>query len=176
MNYFPKINRWLIPEQILAQSINEMAIDGRMECEGTCFWLGQRVNSEATVSHLAILRGAGVRKSAFNVSIAAELMRELHDQAIARGLTLLAQVHSHSSECGVDMSATDHAYGVSVPFFLSIICPDYAQNNATKLLDCGIHICLPGKGYVRVRPEEVMDKIVQLPGLSATTLVAGGVV
>src|SRR2546422_785689 len=74
MNFFPKINRWRLPATVLAQSMAEMAIDGREGNEGTCFWLGRREDGEANVSHLVFLRGNGVRKSPLNVRVSAELM------------------------------------------------------------------------------------------------------
>ncbi len=174
MNYFPKINRWRLPEGSLKQSIAEMAIDGQKGDEGTCFWLGRRANGEAQVSHLVILRGGGVRKGPLNIQISAELMREMHAQAEALGLTLLGQIHSHSSRCGVDMSASDHAYGVSVPFFMSVICPDFAQNPSTTILDCGVHIFLPRVGYVRLSRKQVQQKLNLVPGMVTSTLVIGG--
>jgi hypothetical protein len=151
----------------------EMAIDGRDGNEGTCFWLGKRAKGEAEVSHLIFLRGDGIHKSPLNVRVSAELMREVHERAEALGLTLVGQIHSHSSLCGVDMSASDHAYGVSVPFFLSIICPDYAQDSGTTLLDCGVHVCLPGRGYVRLHRKEVKRKMILVSGLLASASVIG---
>lgn len=162
-----------MPATILEQSIAEMAVDGRNGNEGTCFWLGKRAKGEAEVSHLVFLRGNGIHKSPLNVRVSAELMREVHERAEALGLSLVAQIHSHSSFCGVDMSPSDHAYGISVPFFLSIICPDYAQNPATTLLDCGVHVCLPEGGYIRLQRGEVKRKMIFMPGLLAGITVIG---
>jgi len=152
----------------------EMAIDGQREHEGTCFWLGQRANGEAQVSHWVILRGSGVRKGPLNIQISAELMREMHERAEALGLTLLGQIHSHSSRCGVDMSASDHAYGVSVPFFMSVICPDFAQDSNTTIFDCGVHVFLPRMGYVRLSRKQVQQKLKLVPGMAGGTIVVGG--
>jgi hypothetical protein len=173
MNFFPKVNRWRLPASVLEQSIAEMAIDGRDGNEGTCFWLGKRAKGEAAVSHLVFLRGEGVHKSPLNVQVSAELMREVHERAEALDLMLVGQIHSHSGLCGVDMSASDHAYGVSVPYFLSIICPDYAQGPATTLLDCGLHVYLPERGYVRLLPREVKRKMILVPGLALDTSIIG---
>ena len=52
MNFFPKINRWIIPEAAVAGSFREMALDG-MQCnEGIVLWLGHRNNGQAEVTHL----------------------------------------------------------------------------------------------------------------------------
>lgn len=153
--------------------MTEMAMDGRNGNEGTCFWLGKRVNGEAEIGHVVFLRGSGIQKSPLNVRVSAELMRELHERAEALGLTLVGQIHSHSSLCGIDMSQSDHAYGISVPYFLSVICPSFAQDPATSLFDCGVHVCLPARGYVRLLQKEVKRKIILMPDLVAGTTLVG---
>jgi hypothetical protein len=173
MNFFPKVNRWFLPANLLEQSLAEMAIDGRQGNEGTCFWLGRRGGGKADVTHLVFLRGDGVRKSPLNVRVTEHLMREMHERAETLGLMLVGQIHSHGGCCGVDMSESDHAYGVSVPFFLSIICPDYAQNPRTTLLDCGVHVCLPRRGYVRLLQKEVQRKMILVPGKAAAASTVG---
>lgn len=159
MSYFPKIDRWLISNQLFLETLRELALDGQHGNEGTCFWLGRRTNQEAIVSQLVLLRGEGVWKAPLNVTVSASLLRKVHDEAILREVILLAQVHSHSAECGVDMSPTDHAYGVSVPYFLSIICPDYARGKRTTIQDCGVHVCIPRAGYVRLSDSEISQQI-----------------
>jgi hypothetical protein len=173
MSFFPKVNKWRLPGDLLRQSIDEMALDGRCGNEGTCLWLGNRARGEATVTHVVFLRGPGVQKSPVNVRLSAELMRLVHDRADAQHLTLLAQIHSHSRWSGVNMSPTDHAYGISVPFFLSVICPDYAQNPATRIGDCGVHVFLPGEGYMRLTERQLSRKLVEAPGCRAEVLIAG---
>lgn len=172
-DFFPKVNRWRLPGSLLQQSMADMAIDGRKGNEGTCFWLGKRAGGEAEVSQVVLLRGEGVRKSPMNVRVSPELMREVHELAEKLGLILVGQIHSHSGVCGVDMSPTDHAYGVSVPYFLSIICPDFAQNPATNLSDCGVHVCLPERGYVRLSTREMRRKVILEPGRAAGVSVIG---
>jgi hypothetical protein len=173
MNYFPRVSRWLLPVSVLEQSVAEMSIDGRDGNEGTCFWLGRRIDGDADVSHAVFLRGRGVRKSPLKVWVSPELMREVHEQADSLGLILVGQIHSHSSQCGVDMSASDHAYGVSVPFFLNVICPHYGQDPLTTIFDCGVHICRPRRRYVRLSRREVQRKIIMVPGGAAGTSVVG---
>lgn len=174
-DFFPKVNRWLCPSALLPRSLEELARDGKFGNEGTCFWLGQKLDSEAIISHLAILRTEGVEKHPFNVTVSAEAMRQLHDAISARNLILIAQVHSHSSACGVDMSPTDHAYGISVPFFLSVIVPHYAQRESTTIADCGVHVCLPDRGYVKLSRRETKKRIVQTPDKSLETIIIGEV-
>src|SRR5205807_2567168 len=160
MNYFPKIDRWIIPEQALERSRDEMASDGRDGNEGTSLWLGTKQAGEARITHIVFLRGAGVYKSPLNIQVTPELMREVHESAQAVGVILIGQIHSHSRRCGVDLSPTDHAYGIRVPYFLSIVWPDYAQGESTRISDCGVHVFLPNKGFDRLSQNEVTKQIV----------------
>jgi hypothetical protein len=162
MNYFPKINKWLIPKAALDRSREEMAQDGRVGNEGISLWLGTKERGEARLTHAVFLRGNGVRKSPFNIHIEPELMREVHEHAEAAGVILIGQIHSHSRYCGIDLSPTDHAYGIHVPYFLSIVCPDFAQTESTTIMDCGVHIFLPNRGYVRLAAKNISKQIIVL--------------
>jgi hypothetical protein len=42
MNYFPKIDNWHVPRDILAEALEEMGLDGVRGNEGICLWLGSR--------------------------------------------------------------------------------------------------------------------------------------
>src|SRR5690348_16213171 len=130
MNYFPQIDRWLIPKSALDESRKEMAQDGRRRNEGTCLWLGTRSDGVARITHVVFLRGPGVQKGPSNVQIDPELMRDVHEKAESVGRILIGQIHSHGHYYGVDFSPTDHRYGVRVPFFLSVVCPDFGQTES----------------------------------------------
>jgi hypothetical protein len=175
MNYFPKTNRWLIPEAALVRSREEMALDGRQGNEGTSLWLGTKLRGEARLTHLVFLRGAGIFKSPYNIQVTPELMREVHEKALAIGAILIGQIHSHHRHCGVDLSPTDHAYGIRVPYFLSVVHPEYAQTESTGISDCGVHVFLPKKGFVRLSDKEVAKQIVIDPKLSIEILIVGDI-
>jgi hypothetical protein len=174
MNYFPKINKWHIPRDVLQKSLEEMAVDGGRGNEGICLWLGDRNDDgNATITHMALLRGPGVVKSPANIQIAPELMREVHGIARENGLTLVGQIHSHGREYGVSLSYTDRKYGISVPYYLSLVAPDYGMNKATKIEDCGVHVFLPKKGYVRLGVKQVKKSVRTKAGRSVTILTIG---
>jgi len=171
MNYFPKIKKWLIPKAALNRSREEMAVDGRVGNEGISLWLGTKDRGEAHVTNIVFLRGKGIRKSPVNIYIEPELMREVHEQARAAGVILVGQIHSHSRYCGIDLSPTDHAYGIQVPYFLSVVCPNFAQTESTTIADCGVHIFLPDCGYVRLSQKEILKQIVILEEDEVKTLI-----
>lgn len=155
---YPRVSRWNVPQDLLRESLLEMRIDGRQGNEGICLWLGTRNEAEdaATISHLVKLRGTGVRKSPANIQIDPTLMREVHHAAQELDKILVGQIHSHDREYGVNLSYVDILYGISVPYYLSIVAPDYAQNDTTTWADCGSHIYLPGAGYRRINSSGVI--------------------
>ncbi len=159
MNFFPKVERWFVPEGLLSGSLAEMSQDGARGNEGICLWLGTREIEIARIQTLIKLRGPMVRKSPANIQIQPELMREVHHAAQELGLVLVAQIHSHGEYYGVDLSPVDLRYGISVPYFLSVVAPDYGMNPSTQWPDCGVHICLPGTGYVRLDNAEISKRI-----------------
>lgn len=154
--YFPRVDRWRVPPGVVRSSLEEMALDGETGDEGICLWLGD--NDEqggATISQLVRLRGPGIVKSPANIQIAPELMRQVHEVAQDLGVTLVGQIHSHAPWHGVSLSFVDRQYGISAPYYLSIVAPDYALNAETTLDDCGVHVFVAGSGYVRLTSDQV---------------------
>jgi hypothetical protein len=171
MNYFPTIRRWFIPEAAFHLSRQEMAQDGRLGNEGISLWLGTKAHGEARLTHLVFLRGDGVRRSPRNIQIAPELMHQVHDRAVAAGVILIGQIHSHGKDSGVNLSFTDKAYGVHVPHYLSVVCPEYAQNPFTTMAVCGVHVFLPERGYVRLSSAEARRRVLVIPEQPVETII-----
>jgi len=171
MSAYPKVSKWRVPESLLSESLAEMRIDGESGNEGICLWLGVRdeENESAVVSHLIRLRGPGIFKSFAQVQIQAELMREVHEAAKERERILIGQIHSHGTAYGVRLSYVDIRYGISVPYYLSVVAPHYALRPETGWEQCGIHVYLPTDGYVLVPSENVIIVDTSLP-LEALTV------
>lgn len=159
MTFFPPTNKWFIPFAALEESRLEMANQGERGNEGTCLWLGTKTDGHAHVSHIVLLRGDGIECHPANVIISPELMSEVHDRAIDLKLVLIGQIHTHSPLYGTDLSPVDHRYGVRAPYFLSVVCPDYGQRDATLMKECGIHVYFPDRGYGRLSPSEIESHI-----------------
>ncbi|SRR6266478_10093768 len=159
MNFFPKVETWSVPEALLPASLAEMSQDGARGNEGICLWLGTREDNIARIKTLVKLRGPRIHKSPANIQIEAELMRDVHQAAQELGSVLVAQIHSHAKYYGVDLSPVDLRYGISVPYFLSIVAPEYAMSPQTPWGDCGVHIFLPGRGYVRLSKTKIPKRI-----------------
>ena len=173
MSFFAPVNTWQIPETALVASFQEMARDGIRGVEGVALWLGRRGNGQAEVTHVIALRGPGVIKRADQLVIQPTLVNEVTDLAVELGLILVGQIHSHGELYGTDLSYADRTYGICVPYYLSLVAPDYALRPRTRLGDCGIHVFEPGHGFCRLSVAEIEQRL-QLIVTSVTVLTAGG--
>jgi len=173
MSYFPAIKKWIIPESAIIESFKEMARDGKSGNEGITLWLGKRSKEHAQVTHLVALRGPGIVKKPAVLIIEPDLFNSVTDITIAYNVALIGQIHSHGPWHGTDLSVTDIRYGLSVPFYLSIVAPDYALKTECDLSSCGVHIFDPGTGYRRLSPMEAQDRIQIIKGNKTPFLIIG---
>lgn len=157
--YFPPVEAWVLPMRAFQQSLQEMARDGREGNEGVALWLGRQSSTIAEITHVVGLRGSGVIKRPDQLHIASWLVNEVTRLAVALNLSLIGQIHSHGNEYAVDLSPTDRAYGIAVPYYLSVVAPDFGMNNSTQIAECGVHVFEPGLGYRRLPPIEIANRI-----------------
>lgn len=163
-SFFSSIETWRIPESALVDSMAEMAIDGISGNEGVALWLGHRRDGIAEVTHLVALRGAGIIKFPDFLRIESWLLNEVTDLAIDLELCLIGQIHSHGFGYPTDLSETDRTFGLAVPYFLSVVAPDYGLRSSIFLPDCGVHIFEPRTGFRRLDEAEVSQRILVFPG------------
>jgi proteasome lid subunit RPN8/RPN11 len=171
--YFPVVERWHLPESVLRDSITEMSRDGADGNEGVVLWLGRRENREARITHLVALRGPQIIKRPAQLIIHQSLFAEVTDLAIDLGISLIGQIHSHGPGYGTDLSVTDRMYGVSVPYYLSLVAPDYAMRPSISLLECGIHVLEPGRGFRRLSSTEVCSCVMLIRESCSPIMVVG---
>lgn len=157
--FFPMIQRWRIPALFFQQSLAEMAGDGAHGNEGVALWLGRREGPVAYLTQVVGVRGLDVMRLPDHLSLPATEVNAVADIAIRLGLSLLGQVHSHGPQHGVDLSWVDRAHGISVPWFLSVVVPDYAQRSTTSLFDCGVHVFELGSGFRRFEADELTARV-----------------
>lgn len=174
MKFFPPIQKWSIPVCAWEASLEELAFDGQIGREGIAMWLGRRLAGIASISHVALLRGSGVRKRRYLIEIDAGLVNDLTDAALERNVVLLGQIHSHAPECSTDLSHADRQFGISVPSYLSVVAPEFALRSPTGLADCGFHVFDPPFGFRRLDLAEAEQRfsIVAAPDLE--TFIVGG--
>jgi len=172
MTHFPAVNKWIIPQSAITDSLREMASDGLKGNEGVTLWLGNRVNNQAQISHLVALRGQGIVKQPLLLVIRPSLLNKVTDLTIKYGVALIGQIHSHYGQ-NTDLSITDKTYGVAVPYYLSVVAPYFALRSDLSIMDFGFHVFEPGKGYRRMARKEILNRIqivqdLKLPFLTVT--------
>jgi hypothetical protein len=158
---------------VFTESLAEMGCDGMHGNEGVAMWLGRYDDTAAIVTHVGILRGPHVRKKPALLMIGSELINDLTDLAVASGVRLIGQIHSHGSRYGTHLSKTDRRYGVAVPGMLSLVAPNYAMRPGTRLDECGVHLFRPGQGWIRFTVEEVRMRCLLFDDGAAKILTAG---
>ena len=170
--YFTQIRLWRIPQAAIEDSLDEMALDGAKGTEGIVLWLGKDNDDIAEITHLIRLRGSLVVKRKEYINIHSALLNDVADIAIERGLRLLGQVYSHPPGYSVDLSPTDRMYGIQVPFYLSLVAPDFARTRV-PVQNWGVHIYTAEAGYLRVDQEQTRHCLQITDGLRPPIFTVG---
>ena len=174
MSYFPKVERWLIPKSALSSSFREMALDGVCGNEGIALWLGRRIGGRADITHVVALRGPGVIRKPNLLRISDDLMNDVTDLAIEHSVSLVGQIHSHGTGYGINLSPTDRMYGISVPYYLSLVAPHFGSRPKTPIGKCGVHVFEPGgAGFRRLPPDEANRRLEVISGPATPVLLVG---
>lgn len=171
-SFFSMTTHWSLPQTALTDSFEEMSIDGRQGNEGIVLWLGRDDASMAEVTHLVKLRGPMIRKKPDQIHIDAALFNDVADLAIKYKVRLLGQIHSHGPDYPLDLSETDRTYGLQVPYYLSLVAPDYGMSRV-PITSCGVHIFIPDMGYVRLKSSVLSEAITITDGAHLPFLEAG---
>lgn len=171
---FPQIQGWHLPEAAFQQSLTEMARDGAEGNEGIALWLGRRRAGIAEVTHVALLRGSGVVKRPAHIRLGADLLNDLTDLTIELGAALVGQIHTHGPGWSLDLSPTDRTYGPAVPWYVSVVAPDYALRSGIRFEECAVHVFEPGAGYRRLGIMETSERVRLFPGAPVEVVTVGG--
>lgn len=171
--FFPEVRRWVIPTGALEASFAEMRTDGALRgTEGIALWLGRR-DVDATITNVVLLRGPGIVRQPDFVQISDALLNDVTDEAIRLGAQLVGQIHSHGPLAGANLSWIDKTGGVRVPFYLSVVAPDYAAG-APNIATCGAHLFEPRGAWRRMTDTELADRVVITTGTIDVITVVGG--
>jgi len=101
------------------------------------------------------------------------LLNEVADVALQLSVSLIGQIHTHGSGYDIDLSRTDRARGIAVPYFLSVVAPDYGLRSDIGIADCGVHVFEPGLGYRRLSTREVEQRVQVVSGSPPPLLLIG---
>jgi hypothetical protein len=170
--FFPAVNRWVIPTGAIEVSFTEMRADGEVRgTEGIALWLGRR-DDDAVITCVVLLRGPGIVREPDFVQISDALMNDVTDEAIRVGAQLVGQVHSHGPLASTNLSKIDQTGGVRVPFYLSAVAADYAAGRP-DLASCAVHVFEPSGSWRWMTAAEVTDRIAVVPGTVDVITVGG---
>lgn len=159
---------WVLPEDLLQQSISIMRPHGAIGNEGLALWLGKTNGSAIQITHLIEVTGPGFNTSPLYMSLSMRAMSKLTDLAEQLDRYLAGQIHSHPRTF-TDLSELDKTQGIRVPNYLSVVCPHYAQRSTTALGECGIHV-FEGGGY-RSMSRSVAEHRIKISANRVTKLI-----
>ncbi|HEX8459354.1 MAG TPA: Mov34/MPN/PAD-1 family protein [Pyrinomonadaceae bacterium] len=153
------VNRVIVPRLCVEEAHAHLALVGRQGFEGFALWAGALEGDVFRVSDTIIPEQKGLR-SDLGVCVSVD-GRELHRINVwlhSRGLTLVAQLHSHPTEAY--HSDTDDTYPIATTTgSLSLVVPDFAVA-PFSLEDCAIYRLLPPLSWVELSPEDAARLIV----------------
>ncbi|MES2522551.1 MAG: hypothetical protein V4617_07640 [Gemmatimonadota bacterium] len=153
--------RWVVPQTALDRSYDELAADGARGREGIALWAGTAAHDAhgqtVCVTHVLLLRGAGVERGPGYIGVSPELLNDVTDVLAALGgdVYLVGQIHGHPPRASTDLSEVDVAYGIRTPGFLSVVAPNYGMARVARLAECGVHVFDPRTGWQRVKSADL---------------------
>ena len=159
MSAYEPVERWKVPGDLLARSLDLMRPDGADGCEGIGLWLGIAESAKVTITHLIEIPSIWVEKQPYFLRINELAFDAVGDVCDRDGCYLVGQIHSHPGTF-VDLSFADREYGIQAPYFLSVVAPHYAQQHGTRWGDCGVHQFLSDVGFRRLTAAEVQSRVI----------------
>lgn len=156
----PWPERYYINSAVIEKTYAHLKREGMKPTEGLVYWAGWYLNNVCLVTSLLVPSGfsryGGVCVPTQEMVRIARLMRGFD-------LFIVAQVHTHPGDHG--HSGGDDVNAVSsVPGFLSIVVPNFAQAATLRLEDCYLHRYL-GKGRWRELPSAESKRLIQVDPL-----------
>lgn len=159
-DFFPVVKTWELLADVLPTSYTEMARDGRLDREGIAMWGGTRGADEtARIEAVVLLRGPGVQRHRQFIRISSDLMNEVTDVLDSYSLSLVGQIHAHPPSSSTALSETDIRNGIAVPYYLSVVAPNYASSARPNLDECAAHLYESRSGWRRFDVTEAQERL-----------------
>jgi hypothetical protein len=155
---FLDLDRVLVPWSLALAANDHLRTVGRRGCEGFALWAGRREGDEFRVVETVIPAQQGLRSpNGVCVTVDREELFRLNVYLYERGLTLIAQLHSHPGQAY--HSETDDTFPIATTAgAFSLVIPDFAVQPFT-LNNCATYRLIPGRGWVEIDPLVVRDLI-----------------
>lgn len=148
---------WHLPQNLLAESVDVMRPHGAAGNEGLALWFGTANDEDAQITHVVEVFGEGFRNHPLFMQLSLTAMASLTDLADSLNICLIGQIHSHPG-LFIDLSALDIAHGIRSPFYLSLVCPYYAQRDIRNYSECGVHV-FENDRYRRLSANEIQRRL-----------------
>lgn len=145
--YFSRIERFILPQALLDQTLQSLRAEGMYQVESLVFWAGTIDARTATVTHLLVPKGKGVFQHPLQIRVTEEIMAALFDVLNPPDLILLGQVHTHLGEAF--HSHADDRYSLDTPGFLSLVVPFGGRDSVEAWKKWAFYECT---GSGRFRP------------------------
>ena len=152
----PFIKKILISKEMFDSTIEILRKRGMQREEGLVLW-GGLITDDWTEARVvkSIVHEAGHWGGGVNLDY--KTLLTISDYLNARGLVLIAQVHTHPRDfghsCGDEKTPTSHRYG-----FISIVVPDYALYDHQDLSKSYVYEYLGGTSWRLLGNGDVASK------------------
>jgi proteasome lid subunit RPN8/RPN11 len=120
MTPYPPIERWLVPEAALDETLEAVVPASFLGNESGSFLLGRRERT-ARMTVVVLPRGRGVEETPWYWRVGAEVYGQISSWAKPRGLSLLAILHTHLHGVPARLSRADRTRSVRAPGVLAVV-------------------------------------------------------
>jgi hypothetical protein len=160
-----EVGRYILPTSILDVTRHHLRLHGDASAEAALCWAGTVHGEDAFITTALLFTNAS---SYGAVHVSPEQTGLLYAHCHARGLTLLAQVHSHPSQAF--HSPTDEkSPHSSVKGFLSVVIPNFGRCSFAEFTDWAVFEQTAYEAWAEWTSEQkrirlqVIDSVVAIP-------------
>ena len=154
---------YFVNESVLQATHSHLKGEGRKLLEGLVYWLGWYSEESCIVNSVLVPRGNSRHRG---VTVSTEEMVRINTVLRQADLLLVAQIHTHPGDHG--HSAGDDGNAVSsLPGFLSIVVPNFAQTERLVLLRSYVHRYQGAGRWRCLQPDEV-NKLIRIDPFAIT--------
>lgn len=156
---YPRIRQWNLSRQIFDKGLEALSREGMEGSEGIVFWLGRRHDGIADITHLVTVPRSKFIHTFVSLTVPPETINAITDICVNEAVAIIGQAHTHPPGYPTDLSVSDRLGGFTIPYFLSVVVPDFAQTKIDSIFGCGVHVYYPKIGYKRLSYKEVLNSI-----------------
>ena len=146
---------YFVNESVLQATHSHLQREGRNFHEGLVYWIGWYSEESCIVTSVLVPRSVSRYGG---VTVSTEEMARINNALRQADLLLVAQIHTHPGDHG--HSAGDDGNAVSsLPGFLSIVVPNFAQAEDLVLSESYVHRYQGAGRWCYLQPDEVSKLI-----------------